>query len=358
MGRAETDVLFSGINPRSSSVPKDNHPKLESVPKPSNCRKKRETGKWWRALQAGQTQEALGSFQKAFLLASKAPSTRDSNVLLACTFNLGAAYVETGDAATGLKLLLRAQPEEKSKSWCHGDQCFNVALAYHALGKLTQALDWYHKALGHYQSQSNQREALAKMGASHQALGQPKQAAGHSQEASHACAHAGQLGDAALAQVAAIRCMLSSGKHGLSDVLQALEESCKLADADRSTGWGCWRSRAYNDLGIGYFQLQLFSLAAEAFLQALPLCQQPAEQSTVLQNLGMTYNILGNYQEAQEFHQKAAGLHARSALIPPLHPPPQHEPGSVRERLVVELAGAMRSFLAQEKLAQAYILVK
>lgn len=62
---------------------------------------------------------------------------------------------------------------------------------------------------------------------------------------------------------------------------------------------------------MGYFQLQLFPLAVEAFLQALPLCRQPAEQATVLQNLGMAYNVLGSYQEAQEFHQKAANLHGR-----------------------------------------------
>ena len=63
---------------------------------------------------------------------------------------------------------------------------------------------------------------------------------------------------------------------------------------------------------MGYFQLQLFPLAVEAFLQALPLCRQPSEQATVLQNLGMTHNVLGNYWEAQEFHQKAASLHGGS----------------------------------------------
>ncbi|XP_059122513.1 tetratricopeptide repeat protein 24 [Peromyscus eremicus] len=314
--------LFSGINPRSSPVPKDSHPKLEPVPKPSNCRKKKEkrnrlqqeadiqtlTRAGLRALQAGQTQEALRSFQKAFLLASKVPSTRDSPVLRACAFNLGAAYVETGDPATGLELLLRARPRGKCKGWCRGDQCFNVALAYHALGELTQALDWYRRALGHYQPQGDHGEAQAKMGACYQALGWPKQAAYSLQEASRAYAHAGQLWDAALAQVAAVRCMLSSGQHGLSDVLQGLEESRKLADADQSTDRRLL-GPLYNDLGMGYFQLQLFPLAVEAFLQALPLCGQPTEQATVLQNLGMTYNVLGNYQEAQEFHQKAANLH-------------------------------------------------
>lgn len=219
---------------------------------PPTCRKKKEKKKrlqeeakiqsltraGHRALHAAQIQEALGSFQKAFLRASKAPSTRDSPVLQACAFNLGAAYVETGDPATGLELLLRAHPEEKSQRWCHGDQSFNVALAYHALGDLTQALNWYHRALVHYQPQGYHGEAQAKIGACYQALGWPKQAACSLQEASRAYAHAGQLWDAALAQVAAVRCMLSSRQYGLSDVLQALEESRKLADADRSTDQG------------------------------------------------------------------------------------------------------------------------
>lgn len=171
--------LFSGVNPRSSPVPKDSHPKLESVPKSSNCGKKKEKRKWLQqetnvetltragltALQAGQAQEALGSFQKAFLLASMVPSSRDSSVLRACAFNLGAAYVETGYPAIGLELLLRAHPEEKSKDWCCADQCFNVALAYWALGELTQVLDWYHRALGYYQSQGDHGETQAKMGA-------------------------------------------------------------------------------------------------------------------------------------------------------------------------------------------------
>lgn len=57
--------------------------------------------------------------------------------------------METGDPARGLELLLRAQPQKKAQGRCHGDQRFNVALAYQALGNLPQALAWYHKALGH-----------------------------------------------------------------------------------------------------------------------------------------------------------------------------------------------------------------
>ncbi|XP_023569589.1 tetratricopeptide repeat protein 24 [Octodon degus] len=296
------------------------HEETLQEPKPPNCQKKKKKKKWLqqeaniqaltkaghRALQAGQSHEAMVSFQKAFLLASEAPGVRDTSVLRACAFNLGAAYVETGDPARGLELLLRAQPEEKAQGSCHGDQCFNVALAYHALGDLLQALDWYQKALGHYQPQGDQGEAQAKMGACYQALGRPEQAAHCLKKASQAYVQAGQSRAAALALGAAARCMLKSGQHGVGEVVQALEESRTLAEMSTEQGL---LGHLYNDLGLGYSQLQLFPLAVESFLQALPLCQRPGEQATVLRNLGMAHNALGNYQEACDFHQKAAHLH-------------------------------------------------
>ncbi|XP_070640859.1 tetratricopeptide repeat protein 24 isoform X4 [Bos indicus] len=286
----------------------------------SSSKKKKKKRKWpqqeatiqaltragHRALLAGWNHEALTSFQRAFLLASKSPQTRDTPVLRACAFNLGAAYVETGDPARGLELLLRAQPQETAQGGCHGDQCFNVALAYHALGDLPQALAWYHKALCHYQPLGDQGQAQAKMGACYRALGQPGLAAHCLQEASRAYAQAGQPQAAALTLGAAAGCMLKSGQHGAGEVMQVLEESRRLAE--RSTERGLL-GQLYNDLGLGYSQLQLFPLAVEAFLQALPLCREPGEEATVLRNLGMVHNALGNYQEARELHQKAADLH-------------------------------------------------
>ncbi|XP_073903928.1 tetratricopeptide repeat protein 24 isoform X2 [Castor canadensis] len=313
-----TDKASSMSSPKPEAVLREPEPKpeLES----SHCKKKEKKRKWLqqeasiqaltraghRALQAGQNHDALSSFQKAFLLASKSPRTRDIPVLRACAFNLGAAYVETGHPARGLELLLQAHPEEKAQGRCHGDQCFNVALAYHALEDLPQALNWYHRALGHYQPQGDQGEAQAKMGACYQALGQPEQAAPCLQEASQAYAQAGRPKAAALALGAAAGCMLKSGQHGVGEVVQALEESRRLAERSAERGL---LGPLYNDLGLGYSQLQLFPLAVEAFLQALPLCQKPREQATVLRNLGMAHNALGNYQEARDFHQKAAELH-------------------------------------------------
>lgn len=189
-----------------------------------------------RALLAGRNHEALTSFQRAFLLASRSPQTRDTPVLRACAFNLGAAYVETGDPARGLELLLRAQPQETAPGGCHGDQCFNVALAYHALGDLPQALAWYHKALCHYQPLGDQGQAQAKMGACYRALGQPGPAAHCLREASRAYAQAGQPQASALALGAAAGCMLKSGQHGVSEVMQVLEESRRLAERSTERG--------------------------------------------------------------------------------------------------------------------------
>ncbi|XP_058511874.1 tetratricopeptide repeat protein 24 [Ochotona princeps] len=259
-----------------------------------------------RALQAGQGHKALSSFQKAFVLASEASSQGDSPVLRACAFNLGAAYVETGDPAQGLELLLRAQPEEEAQGSHHGDQCFNVAVAYHTLGQLPQALTWYHRALGHYQPQGDRAQAQAKMGTCYQALGQPEQAARCLQEASQAYSRAGQPQAAAMALGAAAECMLKSGQHGVGEVVQVLEESRRLADRSAEPQL---LGQLYNDLGLGYSKLQLFPLAVEAFQQALALCQRSWERATVLGNLGMAYSALGNHREAQEFHHKAASLH-------------------------------------------------
>ncbi|XP_058395451.1 tetratricopeptide repeat protein 24 isoform X4 [Diceros bicornis minor] len=402
MGRAELPLrdpaleeakgdILTPLLPIVSIMSSPNPEDTPQEPEPSSSKKKKKKRKWpqqeasiqtltkagHRALLAGRNHEALISFQRAFLLASEAPRERNTPVLRACAFNLGAAYVETGDPARGLELLLQAQPEEKAQGGCHGDQCFNVALAYHALGDLPQALAWYHRALGHYRPLGDQGQAQAKMGACYQALGQPELAAHCLQEASRAYAQAGQPRAAALALGAAAGCMLKSGQHRVGEVVQVLEESRRLAE--RSTEQGPL-GQLYNDLGLGYSQLQLFPLAAEAFLQALPLCRGPGEEATVLRNLGMAHNALGNYQEAWELHQRAADLHgdmkgqwqACEGLGAAAARLGQHdqalkyykealarcqkEPDSVRERLVAKLADALRTYLARGGLIPTHTL--
>ncbi|XP_029789084.1 tetratricopeptide repeat protein 24 [Suricata suricatta] len=304
----------------SFSNPEDTPQEPESEPEPSTSKQKKKRRKRPQqeasihaltraghgALLAGQSHEALTSFERAFVLASEAPQSRDTPVLRACAFNLGAAYVETGDPARGLELLLRARPEEKAQGRCHGDQCFNVALAYQALGDLPHALAWYQRALGHYQPLGDHGQAQAKMGACYQALGQPELAAHCLREAGRAYAQAGQPQAAALALGAAAGCMVESGRHRVGAVVQVLEESRRLAER---TPERRLLGRLYNDLGLTYSQLRLFPLAAEAFLRALPLCRVPGEEATVLRNLGVAHSALGNHRQARDFHQKAADLH-------------------------------------------------
>ncbi|XP_044530971.1 tetratricopeptide repeat protein 24 [Gracilinanus agilis] len=258
------------------------------------------------ALRDGRNDEALASFHRAFLLALETQGSRDPRVLKACAFNLGAAYVETGNPARGLRLFLWAKPEEKAKGSSHGDQCFNVALAYQALGDLPQALVWYQKALGHYQPQGDQGGAQEKMAACYQALGHPEQEAHYLREASRAYAQAGRPWAAALALGAAGRCMLKNKQCKVGEVVQVLEDSRRLAE--KSTNRRLL-GKLYNDLGLSYSQLGLFPLAAESFLQALPLCPEPGAKAVVLRNLGAAHNALGNFQEAQDLHRQAAALH-------------------------------------------------
>lgn len=244
------DPVFSVVIVSAMSSPNPDGTPQEPEPEPSSSKKKEKKRKWQRheasiraltragheALLAGRNREALTSFQRAFLLAAKGPRKRDTPVLRACAFNLGAAYVETGDPARGLELLLRAQPEEKAQGRCHGDQCFNVALAYHALGDLPQALAWYRRALGHYQPLGDQGQAQAKMGACYQALGQPELAARCLQEASQAYARAGQPRAAALTLGAAAGCLLKSRQPRVGEVVRVLEESRRLAEKSAEQG--------------------------------------------------------------------------------------------------------------------------
>lgn len=92
------------------------------------------------------------------------PQLQDSRVLRACSFNLGAAYVEAGQPEKGLDFLRRAQPGPKANRL--PDLQFNLALAHNALGQSQEAAVYFLQAAQLYRSQGdggNEGDACMEM---------------------------------------------------------------------------------------------------------------------------------------------------------------------------------------------------
>ncbi|XP_027868877.1 tetratricopeptide repeat protein 24 isoform X5 [Xiphophorus couchianus] len=103
-----------------------------------------------RALQAGRPQDALRCFKQALQAAAQ---LQDSRALRACSFNLGAAYVEAGRPGRGLDLLRRNRPGPKAERL--PDLQFNTALAHNALGQYQEAVTHFQQAAQLYRSQGD-----------------------------------------------------------------------------------------------------------------------------------------------------------------------------------------------------------
>ncbi|XP_034721222.1 tetratricopeptide repeat protein 24, partial [Etheostoma cragini] len=116
-----------------------------------------------RALQEGRTEDALSCFNSALKAAAK---LQDSRVLRACSFNLGAAYVEAEQPKKGLVFLRQAQSGPKADRL--PDLQFNLAQAHNALGQRRKAGACFLQAAQLYRSQGDGRsEGDACMEMSH-----------------------------------------------------------------------------------------------------------------------------------------------------------------------------------------------
>ncbi|NXN93688.1 TTC24 protein, partial [Rhinopomastus cyanomelas] len=73
------------------------------------------------------------------------------------------------------------------------------------------------------------------------------------------------------------------------------------------------RGRLLGDVGIGYAQLRVFSLAADSFERALALCGSDEagrrRAAALLQNLGAAHNARRSFGAALRWHRRAATLH-------------------------------------------------
>ncbi|XP_061462698.1 tetratricopeptide repeat protein 24 [Rhineura floridana] len=263
-----------------------------------------------RALQLGNMGEALSCFKKAVALSSETSSTQAQQV---CAFNLGAAYVEAGKPERGLAFLVRSQPEEGDTGEHLGDLFFNIGAAHEGLRDFPKAVEAFRKAQDHYRSVQAGSEASTymKMGYCYLGMEDPSRAAQCFREASEAYAEVEDLEAAAVALSKAGNSMLQSREHGPSEIVKVLNE-CRLL-CERISNRALL-GKLYNDIGLCFSQLKIFSLAAESFERALPLCQTDTEnrckEAIVLQNLGAAHNTLGNFRKALELHQRAASLHS------------------------------------------------
>ncbi|XP_072132139.1 uncharacterized protein [Mobula birostris] len=260
-----------------------------------------------RALAREQPEEALVSFKKAFLISL---DTAEQSVQRACAFNLGAAYVASGRPAKGLDFLLRSQPAEGGER--QGDLYFNLGIAHEGLGDLESAAEHYQQALAHYRAQQPQGEADTCM-----KLASCRVRAGALAQAGQCFRRAGQLyrqgGSPDLAAIAlneAARHMLQCRQFTATEITQVLNE-CRTISGNIQNK--ALLGKLYNDIGLGYSQLKIFSLAAECFEQALPYCQRDnserRKEAVILQNLGAVHNTTSDYGKALDFHQRAAALH-------------------------------------------------
>ncbi|XP_054856727.1 tetratricopeptide repeat protein 24 [Eublepharis macularius] len=263
-----------------------------------------------QALLLGKEEEALESFSKAFALSQETPSRQAQKI---CAFNLGAAYVECGRPKKGLEFLLRSQPKEGEAAQHQGDLFFNIAAAHEGLQDFPKALEYFRKAQGHYHSIQAGSEAgtYMKMGFCYLGMEDPSRAAQCFLKAGQAYAEVEDLEAAAVALNEAGKYMLRSRQHKASEIIKVLNECRLLCDQiPNRTLLG----KLYNDIGISYSQLKIFSLAAENFEKALPICQtntdDPYKEAIVLQNLGAVHNTLENFSMALGFHRRAASLHS------------------------------------------------
>ncbi|XP_075463821.1 tetratricopeptide repeat protein 24 isoform X3 [Ascaphus truei] len=263
-----------------------------------------------KALLAGDFQDALSSFKRAFLLSL---GTEMKTVQRACAFNLGAAYVETGKPEKGLEFLLKSHPKDGEVGEHTGDLHFNLGTACEGMQDFPKALEYFRRASNHYRSSQlgNKADTDMKMGYCYLGMKDPARAAQCFQEAGESYIEAQKMDSAALALNEAANYMLQSQCYDTGHVLQVLNESRLLCEHIRKKDL---LGKLYNDIGLSYAQLKVFSLAVECFQEALPFCQEDGadrrKEAVVLQNLGAAFNTLEQFDAGLEFHRKAASLHS------------------------------------------------
>ncbi|NXK69640.1 TTC24 protein, partial [Sylvietta virens] len=259
-----------------------------------------------RALALGAEREAVGFFRKALLLSR---DTVSPQLHRACAFNLGAAYVETGKPKKGLEFLLQSQPSEVESGDHLGSLYFSVGAAHEGLRDFPKALKCFEKVAGQAgAAQAGGRAGTCvQMGCCYLGMREPARAAWCFLDAAQSYAAAESPEAAAVALSRASGSMLQSRRFRAAEIARVLARCRSLCETIPDVAL---RGKLYNDIGLGYSQLHIFSLAAKSFERALGLCAgEPEREAALLQNLGAAHNALRSFGTALGWHRRAAALH-------------------------------------------------
>ncbi|NWY53761.1 TTC24 protein, partial [Chionis minor] len=261
-----------------------------------------------RALALGDARGALGCFRRALLLSGGTASPWLRRV---CAFNLGAAYVESGKPQKGLKFLLQSQPPARGSGEHLEDLYFNVGAAHEGIQDFPKALEYSGCAAGRggVVQAGGRAGTRVQMGCCYLGMREPARAARCFLEAARSYAAAARPEAAAVALGRASGSMLQSRRFGAAEIAAVLARCRRLCDSIPDPAL---QGKLYNDIGLGYSQLRVFSLAADSFRQALALCSAQLDhrgEAVVLQNLGAAHNALRSFGTALGWHRRAAALH-------------------------------------------------
>ncbi|XP_039973589.1 tetratricopeptide repeat protein 24 [Xiphias gladius] len=258
-----------------------------------------------QALQEGRTENALSSFKNALKAAEE---LQDSRVLRACSFNLGAAYVEVGRPQKGLDFLRRVCPGPRGDRL--PDLQFNLALAQNALGQSREAAAYFLRAAQLYRSQGdrgNEGDACMEMSSCYSRMQDWSLAVHGLLRAAESYKVAAMLDFAATALKEAGNFMIQSDQFSHDDIISVLTECLSLKDSitdPRTLG------ELYLSVGVSYCWLRCFNEAVQCFQQAMgPAAQWPPLRAKVLHNLGAALNSVGQFPSAVGYHRLAAGLY-------------------------------------------------
>ena len=112
-------------------------------------------------IEQGAPENAVGCFSEAYHLSRQ---VGDDHLERTCALNLGAAYIESGNATEGLKVLHKATPPDGEKDGLsNGDLFYNFALGHEALKNMKEAVKYYWQASDEFRTDPDmQMQCLTK----------------------------------------------------------------------------------------------------------------------------------------------------------------------------------------------------